>query len=203
MNVTTISPNKHRTTTSGTDVLPMFRDRWSPRALSGDPIKEPDMLTLLEAARWAPSCFNAQPWRFGYALSGTDAFNQVLATLAEANQAWADRAGALLAVISRTEYEHNDKPAPTHSFDTGAAWMSLALQASNMGLVTHGMQGFDQDRARAVFQVPDVYDLPAIIAIGYPGNLNDLSEDYRERELPSSRKSLDDIAFKNNFGDLE
>lgn len=200
MNVSDINAIDHRTPSNGTSANDMFRDRWSPRAMSGKPLSDADMKTLIEAARWAPSCFNAQPWRFAYALAGTPAFDGVLATLADANQAWAQHAGALLAVISRTRYERNDKPAPTHSFDAGAAWMSLAFQATHMNLATHGMQGFDQQSAREIFKVPDIYDLPAVIAIGHPGEISALPEDYRDREQPSPRKSLDDILFRDNFG---
>lgn len=120
----------------------------------------------------------------------------------ETNQSWAKNAGALVGVASRTRYEHNDKPAPTHSFDTGAAWMSLALQAAHMGLVTHGMQGFDQAAARATFKVPAIYDLPAIIAVGYPGDVESLPADLKSREAPSPRKPLAEILHRNTFGEL-
>ena len=115
---------------------------------------------------------------------------------------WAARAGALVALITRTLYERNDKPAPTHSFDGGAAWMSLALQAAELGLVTHAMQGFDAQAARHILSVPEAYDLPAIIAIGRPGDLDDLPESYRERERPSPRKALAEIMFEGGFEEM-
>lgn len=200
MLVNEINPLEHRTTLANADQS--FVARWSPRAFSRDVITPDTMATLIEAARWAPSCFNAQPWRFAAAYRDTQGFDSLLDTLAQANQTWACAAGALVAVISRTQYERNGNPAPTHSFDTGAAWMSLAMQAHHMGLITHGMQGFDQDAARQVLQVPDIYDLPAIIAVGYPGDIATLDPDLQVREIPSDRKSTDEILFTNTFGGL-
>ncbi len=184
------------------EISPIFLTRWSPRALSGKALNRGEVEALVEAARWAPSCFNAQPWRFAYTLAGTASFDALFATLVEGNQAWAQRAGALIAVISRRQYEHNDKPAATHSFDAGAAWMSLALQAQHMGLVSHGMQGFDNSAAREVLKVPDVYDLPALIAVGQPGEVDTLPEAYREREAPSPRKPLTEILHTDTFEGL-
>ena len=203
MNVADISPQDYRQPTAGLDVDPSFVGRWSPRAMSGQALQETEVRSLLEAARWAPSCFNAQPWRFAYVLRDSDHWAGLFETLLEGNRAWAVNAGALVAIVSRKNYEMNDKPAPTHSFDAGAAWMSLALQARLNGLVAHGMQGFDQDSARMVLQVPDVYDLPAIIAIGYPGDAGCLPGSYQAREQPSPRKPLDEIAFSNSFEGLE
>ena len=176
-----------------------FLDRWSPRAMTGQSLQESELLTLMEAARWAPSCFNAQPWRFAYVANGSAGWQDLLATLVPGNQAWAARAGALIAVVSRTEFEHNGASAPTHAFDAGAAWMSLALQASAMGLVAHGMRGFDLQAARDCLRIPELYDLQAIIAVGYPGRVEDLADAYQERELPSSRKALAEIAFAGGF----
>ena len=202
MNVLEIDPRAHRQQPGDPEVEPMFVQRWSPRALSGQALTESDLRRLIEAARWAPSCFNAQPWRFAYTLAGTETFDALFDTLVEGNRAWVAKAGALVAVASRTRYEHNDKPAATHSFDAGAAWMSMALQATVMGLVAHGMMGFDQEAARRVLSLPDLYDLPAIIALGYPGAVEDLPEAYRERETPSSRKPLNEILFQSTFSEI-
>lgn len=203
MNVSSIDALSARSEETSPTISEQFLQRWSPRALSGQAVKEAQINSLIEAARWAPSCFNAQPWRFAVARAGTEEFDRLLETLVDANQAWAKNAGALIAIISRTQYERNDAPAPTHSFDTGAAWMSVALQAQAMGLATHGMQGFDQDSARSVLAVPEVYDLPALIAIGYPGEVSSLPEDYQARETPSDRKLLAEILFNGNFEALE
>ena len=202
MNVQDLDAGSTRHDADAPRIAAQFLQRWSPRTLSGEALTRDELETLIEAARWAPSCFNAQPWRFAYSLAGTPGFEALFATLVEGNQAWANRAGALVAVISRTEYERNGKPAPTHSFDVGAAWMSLALQAQHMGLVSHGMQGFDADAARDVLKVPSVYDLPALIAVGRPGDIDKLPEAYREREVPSLRKPLHEILFNDTFGEL-
>ena len=203
MNVADIQAGDVRQLTPGTTPDPTYAARWSPRAMSGEPLTEAQVLTLLEAARWAPSCFNAQPWRFAYGLAGTAAFARIFDCLIEGNQLWARQAGALIAVIARSEFEQNGQAAPTHLFDTGAAWMSLALQAGAMGLVTHGMRGFHEDALREALAVPAIYDSPAVIAVGYPGEVELLPDKLREREGPSGRKGLDEIAFVGSFAELE
>ena len=179
-----------------------FPARWSPRAMSGEALTTMEVDTLLEAARWAPSCFNAQPWRFAYSIRGDDSWSRFFDALIEANQTWARNAGALIAVAARSRFEHNDNPAATAGFDAGAAWMSMALQAQHMGLVSHGMYGFDQDKARSALQLPEVYELCAIIAVGHAGEKADLPDSYREREVPSDRKPLEEIRFHGSFADL-
>jgi nitroreductase len=203
VNVSEIIAVEHRQATTGLDADGQFIERWSPRAMTGQSLDEKAVLTLLEAARWAPSCFNAQPWRFAYVLNQGAGFTGLLETLVPGNQLWAAQAAALIAIISRREFEHNDASAPTHAFDAGAAWMSLALQAQAMGLVAHGMRGFDMDPAREVLQVPEIYDLQAIIAVGHPGRVEDLAEAYQDRETPSGRKALSEIAFAGNFSALQ
>jgi nitroreductase len=199
LKVTDINVAEHRVPTSGLPVHEQFLERWSPRAMTGQSLQENELLTLMEAARWAPSCYNAQPWRFAYVANGSAGWQDLLATLVPGNQAWAARAAALIAVISRQAFEHNDASAPTHAFDAGAAWMSLALQAQAMGLVAHGMRGFELESARQCLRVPELYDLQAIIAVGHPGRVEDLAEAYQERELPSGRKTLEEIAFSRSF----
>jgi len=146
-----------------------FTARWSPRAFDGQPLSEAQMRSLFEAARWAPSAYNFQPWRFCYALAGTPRFEEFVALLVPANQAWARHAGALVAVLSqstRTDAEGAEQPFPSHAFDTGAAWMSLAMQAYDMGLATHAMGGFDAERARHYLQLPANVAIHAFVAIG-------------------------------------
>ncbi len=174
-------------------------NRWSPRALSGEEIGQEDLMTLFEAARWAPSSYNGQPWRFFYARRDHAHWDEFFDLMVEFNQGWAKDAAVLIVVVSRTTFEHNDKPAQTHSFDTGSAWENLALQASAMGLVAHGMQGFDYDKARQVLQLPDHYHVEAMVAVGLPGNAEDLPEGLREREKPSDRKPLEDIICEGPY----
>jgi nitroreductase len=179
-------------------VSDIFINRWSPRAMSGDEIDETALLSLIEAARWAPSSNNNQPWRFLYARRSTPHWNTFFDLLAESNQIWAKNAAVLLVVISKTTFD-SGKPSRTHSYDTGAAWGSFALQGSLNGFVVHGMQGFDYDRAKEVLRVPDDFQVEAMIAVGKKGKKEDLPDYLQERESPSSRKNLAAIAMEGSF----
>jgi nitroreductase len=176
-----------------------FLNRWSPRAMSGGLIEKETLLGLFEAARWAPSSNNNQPWRFLYARRETDRWPLFFDLLTESNRIWAIRAAVLIVVISKTTFDYNDKPARTHSFDAGAAWENLALQGALKGLVVHGMQGFDYDRAKETLRIPDGYQVEAMVSIGMPGRKEDLPENLREREFPSGRKSLADVVEEGFF----
>src|SRR4249919_3521216 len=142
-------------------INPLFIDRWSPRAMSGEALSEAQLMTLFEAARWAPSCGNFQPWRFLYARRDTDFWSAFLDLLKPSNRAWAVHAGALVVVISRTQFDGDGRSCVTHSFDSGAAWQNLALQAWQNNLVAHGVAGFDYERARRVLRVPLAYAVEA------------------------------------------
>ena len=180
-------------------VLPIFPQRWSPRAMSGEPVTEEELNALFEAARWAPSAYNNQPWRFLYARRDTANWNLFFDLLVEPNKVWCKNAGALLVILSKTTFDFNGKPSRTHSYDAGAAWGYFALQGSASGLVVHGMQGFDYDRARTVLAVPDDYQVEAMTAVGRPGRKEDLPEDLQKREAPSDRKKVDRIAWEGKF----
>ena len=119
------------------DIDSLILNRWSPRAMSSEEMKEDEFMPLFEAARWAPSSYNAQPWRFLYAKRGTENWDKFFNLLVEFNQSWAKTASLLVVVISRKTFEHNEKPAVTHQFDAGSAWENLALEASKRGLVAH------------------------------------------------------------------
>jgi len=177
----------------------IFLDRWSPRALSGEAISEEELMTLLEAARWAPSSYNNQPWRILYARRDTEHWPRFFDLLVGGNQAWAKNAAVLLVFVSKTTFDFNGETYPTHSFDTGAAWENLALQATMNGLVAHGMQGFDYERARTELNIPEGFRVEAMIAVGRPGRAEDLPEALRAREEPSPRKSLEEIAREGPF----
>ena len=177
----------------------LFLDRWSPRALSGESVTDEELMTLFEAARWAPSSYNNQPWRILYARRETEQWPVFFNLLVEGNQAWAKDAAALLLFISKETFDFNGKPYPTHSFDTGAAWENLALQATMLGLVTHGMQGFDYERARSELNIPEGFRVEAMIAVGHPGDPAQLPEKMREREAPSGRKTLSEIICEGSF----
>lgn len=186
----------------GQDINEIFVNRWSPRAMSGQEIDEKTLLTLFEAARWAPSANNNQPWRFIYARRNTKHWNTFFNLLAEGNQVWAKDAAVLIVVISKTTFD-NGKPSITHSFDAGAAWVSFALQGSLAGLVVHGMQGFDYDKAKEILHVPDGYQVEAMIAVGKKGKKEDLPDYLQEREFPSSRKTTAELAMEGSFHTFE
>ena len=177
----------------------LFLDRWSPRAMSGETLSEEELMTLFEAARWAPSSYNNQPWRILYARRETEQWPVFFGLMVEGNQAWAKDAAALLLFVSKETFDFNGQPYPTHSFDTGAAWENLALQATMLGLVTHGMQGFDYERARAELNIPEGFRVEAMIAVGHPGDPAQLPEPLREREAPSGRKHLSEITCEGAF----
>ena len=181
------------------EIDPLFFNRWSPRSMSGEDINREDLMRLFEAARWAPSSYNNQPWRFLYARRDTDPWAVFFDLLVEANRSWAKRAAALIVVVSKKTFDHNGKPSITHSYDTGAAWQNAALQGSLLGLVVHGMQGFNYDKARTVLNVPDEFQVEAMIAVGKPGMKEDLPPALQEREFPSERKNVFEIAFEGGF----
>lgn len=168
----------------------LFLDRWSPRAMSGQPIPEADLLSLFEAARWAPSSFNNQPWRILYARRETAQWPLFFDLLVDANKGWTKDAAALLLFVAKTTFDHNGKPSITHSFDCGAAWENLALQGCLKGYVVHGMQGFDYERAKKDLRIPEEFQVEAMAAVGLPGKKESLPAPLQEREAPSDRKPL-------------
>jgi len=180
-------------------IEPLIYRRWSPRAMSGEPLEEAELLTLFEAARWAPSTYNEQEWRFLYARRDTPQWADFFDLLAEANRVWCERAAVLVVFLAHKVFARNGKPNPVHLFDCGSAWENLALQATAMGLVAHGMQGFDYDKARRVLAVPDDYAVAAMCVLGRPGDPADLPEDVREREVPSGRRPVRESIREGKF----
>lgn len=176
------------------DLDPQFPDRWSPRSFSSEAVSDAALRTVFEAARWAPSCFNEQPWMFAYATDG-DVRTAFDATLADGNS-WAKKAPVLLFVCARKTFSKNGKENRWHRFDTGAAWMALALQARKLGLHTHPMAGFDAKEAAKVIGAPDDVDVIAAVALGYRAPRDDLDDEgQRESEAPNARKSQSTFAF--------
>jgi nitroreductase len=186
-------------------VDPLFLDRWSPRAFDESEMPEFDLLSLFEAARWAPSAFNSQPWRFLYARRGEADWERFLDLLIPFNRSWAHSASALIYILSDT-LPFTDKagePATshTHSYDAGAAWACLALQATRMGYQAHGMSGVDFDRVREALGVPERYRVEAAAVVGRVGDPKGLPEKLRAREAPSGRKAVEEFAFKGGWPD--
>jgi nitroreductase len=187
-------------------VEPLFLERWSPRAFDGSLVPQADLETMFDAARWAPSAFNSQPWRFLYAHRGDAHWPLFLDVLVPFNREWAQHAAVLVYILSDTlpfTDRKTGEPAPslTHSFDAGAAWALLALQAWRMGYYAHGMSGIELDRARDALGVPERYVINAAAAIGRQGDPATLPERLRAREEPSDRDPLRDIAFHGPFSD--
>ncbi|MEJ7933034.1 nitroreductase family protein [Sphingobium sp. AN558] len=182
---------------------PIFTERWSPRAFDPTAIPKADLDSMLEAARWAPSAFNYQPWRFLYAHRDGADWQRSLDILLPFNREWAQHASLLLFVLSDSLMDQANgaepKPLGSHSFDAGAAWASLALQATRLGYHCHGMAGIDPDAARVALEVPDRFRIEAAVAIGRRGDPANLSEALQAREQPSDRKPITDFAFEGKF----
>lgn len=174
-----------------------FVERWSPRAFDGAPLGDAERDSLFEAARWAPSAFNAQPWRLLYAQPGDANWDRFVSLLVPKNQDWAKNASLLIFFVSAAT--SHGKPSHTHSYDTGAAWMSLALQAEKLGLRAHGMSGVDFDGARKELGVPEDFRIEAAAAVGRQADPDILPEGLRGAERPSDRKPLSEVAFAGNF----
>jgi nitroreductase len=177
----------------------LILNRWSPRSMSGEEINDKDLMSLFEAARWAPSSYNNQPWRFIYAKRNSASWEKFFNLLAEGNRVWTKNASVLVVIISRKNFEHNEKPSITHQFDTGAAWENLAIEATSCGLVTHGMQGFDYDKARKELEIPDSFDVMAMIAIGKKAPKENLPSELQKMEFPNNRKPLSEIIMEGKF----
>ena len=176
-----------------------FLSRVSLRALSEERLTDEDLMSLFEAARWAPSSYNNQPWRYLYARRGDPAWDIMYKALIDWNKKWCATADTLIVVVSRNNFEHNNKPSVTARFDTGASWMSLALEARARGLVTHGMQGFNYEEIRQAFHIPDAFTVEAMIAVGKPGSLDKLPPEIREKEVLSQRKPLEQVVSRGVF----
>ena len=189
--------------TADHEIDPLFLERWSPRAFTGEAISETDLLTMIEAGRWAASSYNSQPWRFLYARRDTPHWERFLGLLNDFNRSWAKDASALIVLVSnslmRPPGADADVPSHSHSLDTGAAAANFALQATRMGWQAHGMVGFDMDRAFAELHVPQGHRVEAAYAVGKRGDKSKLPEMLQAREAPSPRKPLAEIAFEGGF----
>lgn len=181
------------------DIDSMFTDRWSPRAFSPQPLTQIEIDSLFEAARWAPSCYNDQPWLFLYAVTEKER-SRFLEALVEANQVWCKRVPLLLFVLCRRTFAHNGKENRHAPFDAGAAWMSLALQARKLGLHAHAMAGFSRDKAYEILNVSrDDYDIMAAVAVGRRAAAEVLPEALAAKEQPSGRKPHDAVAREGSL----
>lgn len=189
-----------RTTDHAIDSV--FTDRWSPRAFDATPITEAEVLGLLEAARWAPSSANVQPWRFVVALRGEPGFDGIAGSLTGNNPLWAPKAAALIVVGSTTQIVRPDGTravSTLHAFDAGAAWMSLALEAQRQGWHTHAMGGFDRNALTSAVNLPADHAIHAVVAIGRIADPATLPEALRAREVPSGRRPVAESVVRGSF----
>jgi nitroreductase len=193
-----ILPRSARVAEAGVDAE--FIRRWSTRSFSPEPLPPDTVRSLFEAARWAPSSSNSQPWLFIYA-DDVETLRPARALLVEANQRWASKAPLLIFAFARRVHPQTGAPLRTGAFDTGAAWFSLALQAEKLGLHAHAMGGVHHEQTYDAFGVPRAeYESMAAIVVGYPGDPGELPPDLLAREAPSPRKSQDDFAYRGRYG---
>ncbi len=177
------------------DIDPIFINRWSPRAFTGGAVPEGDLSAVLEAGRLAPSASNSQPWLAIYGHRDTPDWDPLFDLLVPFNQEWCANGGALFLFLSR-QTSPKGTPLVTASYDTGAFWMSMALEGFRRGYPIHGMAGFDYEKARVNFHVPAHYKVEAMACMGVPGDDEKLPHTLKAREVPSGRKSLEEVAIK-------
>jgi len=180
----------------------LIRDRWSPRAFAAKPIEPALLASLFEAARWAPSSSNEQPWAFLVATKDDpENFAKTLSVLVEFNASWAKEAAALVLAVSSLKFRANGTPNRNAFYDTGAATALLSMEATHRGLAVHQMAGFDPAKAKQVFGIPEDWEPIAAMAIGYPGHPDALSEKLRDREIaPRTRKPLSEFVMSGHWG---
>ena len=180
----------------------LTRYRWSPRAFSNRQIEKEKVLRILEAARWAPSAFNEQPWRFIVGIKGSSTYDKVLESLVEWNQKWAGNAAMLVLNVAKKTFTHNSKPNATYKYDLGQTVAFMCLEAMNQGVYSHQMSGFSQEKASKLFQIPDDFKPVSVTAFGYYGEPKSLPEDmYKSEMAKRSRKAIEELVFTGSFGD--
>jgi len=191
--------DKHKPRIPEAEVDPLFPQRWSPRSFSSEPIPQAKIDSLLEAARWSPSCYNEQPWFFVLPQNKKEK-EKFLSSLAEQNRIWAKHAPLLLFLCARRRFSLNNKENRHAVFDCGAAWMALALQARKLGLFAHAMAGFKKDKAYQVTKIKkEDYDIIAAIAVGKKGDPAALPSDLKKQEFPNQRKPLSELYYKGEL----
>lgn len=179
------------------EINPQFLERWSPRSFSDQEVSEDVLLSLFEAARWAPSGSNNQPWRFIVART-PEQLAKFYDFINPSNRVWCEKAPVLTLVISNTKTPKGTHNI-SHAFDAGTAWGYLALEANNQGLIAHAMGGFEPDKAREALHIPAEYELHAVVAIGYRGPVDALPANLQEREVPSGRHAISELIYAGQF----
>jgi len=191
-----ISLDEVKLGTAAGPVEELFLKRWSPRAYADKPVSDADLKTIFEAASWAASSYNEQPWRFVVGRKGDAVYGKIFSALMAMNQAWAQSAPVLYASFAKKTFSHNGSPNGVAMHDVGAASALAALQATALGLYAHGMAGFDGGALRAALDVPEDFVPVACWAVGYAGDPETLPDGFKEAELaPRTRKGLEQVVF--------
>lgn len=180
----------------------LLKQRWSPRAFDSKPIETKKLQALFEAARWSPSSYNQQPWRFIVGQKGDESYDLILNALWEFNQQWASSAPLLIAVVGRTTNNNGEGDNAVYHYDAGQAVAHLSIEATHQGLHVHQMGGFIPDKIAENFNVPNEYHPLTVLAVGFIGNPDQLEEGMKKRELAErGRFDFDDFVFSGNFGE--
>lgn len=180
-------------------VIDLIRERWSTRTFSDKKLTDEHLLTLIEAASWAPSSMNEQPWRYRYGLQGSDDFQQIWECLNKGNQLWSDRAGTMILCTAKKNLSRNGEPNHYAWHDTGMANAFLLLQATQMGIYGHIMAGFDEEKVKAAFPLAEDEEPVCIIALGFLGDPEQLNEPFRTREItPRTRRPLEELILNHS-----
>lgn len=192
----------HKPAATAFPVHDLIRDRWSPRAFAQKPVEREALVTLFEAARWAPSSNNEQPWAYFVATKDdTENFGKILSVLVEFNASWAKEAAVLVLAAAELNFHNNGSPNRNAFYDIGAASALLSVEATARGLRVHQMAGFDAAKAKQVFEIPPDWEPIAAMAIGYPGDPESLPGKLRDRELaPRTRKPLSEFVMSGRWG---
>src|SRR5688572_16751877 len=193
---------KERTISTDYEIHTLLAERRSPRAFAADMIEPEKLQRIFEAARWAPSSSNEQPWRFIVGIKGNGlVYDKIFSTLSERNQNWAQPAPVLAIGVAKKEFSHNDKPNRFHQYDTGQAVAYLTMQAMVEGVFIHQMGSYSASQARELFNIPDDFEPMAAMVLGYLGDPSILPEDLRERETgPRRRRPLAETVFGDVWG---
>ncbi len=179
-------------------ILPVVLERWSPRAFANRDVSPADLRKVFEAARWAPSSFNEQPWRFFVGIRNSSTYSKIASALVPFNQGWALQAPVLILGVAKTKFSHDNSPNLFAAHDLGAATVLITLEAAALGLATHQMAGFDQARAREALAIPETYVIGSVMALGYQGEPATLVEQLQAQEVaPRSRKPLSEIVLSS------
>jgi nitroreductase len=190
-----------KTTPTQFNIHPNIEQRWSTRAFDKKPVEIVKIQRMFEAARWAASAFNEQPWRFIMGKDGNETYNKILDTLVDWNQKWAGNAPVLILNMAKRTFAHNNTRNATFKYDLGQAIANMCIEGVNQGLFTHQMSGFDHEKAKELFNIPDDFQAISVTAVGYYKENTKLPSDMIEAEAkPRSRKEFDQLVFEKTFG---